>query len=277
MAKHGARAQHAVLVIHIEVAARLRMQFAHPAALILVFRHMRLQIRIRIGARQLTCQVHLFIGRGGHETGRDRVQRAAMLVPAPDQLFAFAGARLGRVAQELRAIAIHHDLARHHAQAARFAGAEEGIDRLRMHAAIHHGRGGTAAQQFIEEKLRHIARVDRVFKRTLGGEGVRFQPWQQTGRGRGDHFRLREMQMRVDKAGHDQLAPVIDDMRARRQSRLQLCVIAGRHDLAIGHDQQSVRMPGVRLLFDSGIGVEVQQAGTVGLQCGRYNQHDFFL
>ncbi|MNQ66001.1 hypothetical protein D3C85_804780 [compost metagenome] len=146
-----------------------------------------------------------------------------------------------------------------------------------MHAAIHHGRGGAAAQQFVEEKLGHVARMLGIFKRALRGEGVRFQPRQQTGCGRGDHFRLREVQMGVDETGHDQLAAVIDDLRAGRQSRLQLRVIAGCHDLAIGHEQQAVRMPGVRLLAKGGIGVEVQQAGSVSLQCGRNNRHDFFL
>ena len=40
----------------------------------------------------------------------------------------------------------------------------------------------------------------------LGREGIGFQPWQQAGRGRGDHVGLRVMDMGVDEARHDQLA-----------------------------------------------------------------------
>ena len=54
-----------------------------------------------------------------------------MLVPLADQVFAVARPAFGGIAQELGAVAVHQDFAGHHAQVARFAGFEEGVDRFR--------------------------------------------------------------------------------------------------------------------------------------------------
>nr|GEU28080.1 hypothetical protein [Tanacetum cinerariifolium] len=268
VAVHGARTQHAVAVVHVDIAARLREQLAHPGAFGFVFRHVGLDIRVGIGARQFGGQVQLLVGGRGRKARRDRVLRPAAVVPALDQRFGVARAAFGRVAQEVRAIAVHQHLAGHHAQAARFAGREERVHRCRVHGAVHHGRGGAAAQQLVEEEFGHVPSVRRVLEAAFHRKGIGLQPWQQPFRGRRDHVRLRIVDMGVDKAGHEQLAAVVVHRSPRRQRGVQRGIVARRPHLAAGDDQQAVFMPGMGAVAEGRIGEEVQQAASVGLQVG---------
>jgi hypothetical protein len=150
---------------------------------------------------------------------------------------------LRRIAQELRAVAVHQDLPGDHAQVARFAGLEKRVHRFLVHGAVDHRGGGPAAQQLVEEELGDLAPVRRIGEPALGREGVALQPGQQARRRRGDHVGLREMQVGVDKAGHDQLAAVVDDVGPLGQRLGQLRVIAGGVDLVAVDQQQAVLMP----------------------------------
>lgn len=93
-------------------------------------------------------------------------------MPALDQLarIALAGGR--RVAQILRAVAIHEDLAGDHAQVPGGRCLEERLDGAAMHGAEHHGGGRAIAQQLIQEELRNTARMRAVRKHGLGRKRV---------------------------------------------------------------------------------------------------------
>src|SRR3546814_8600232 len=56
----------------------------------------------------------------------------------------------------------------------------------------------------IQEKARHLGGVRRVLEVTFSRKGIGFQPWQQAGGGRGNDVGLRIMNVRVDKARHNQ-------------------------------------------------------------------------
>jgi hypothetical protein len=75
------------------------------------------------GPRQFAAGFQLRLGGSRCEARRDRVGQAIDAVPFRDQVGRFARAGLGRVAQEVRAVAIHQHLAGDHAHVARWLAA----------------------------------------------------------------------------------------------------------------------------------------------------------
>src|SRR5471030_2046447 len=102
-----------------------------------------------------------------------------------------------------------------------------------MHGAVDHGGGGAAAGQFIEEETGDVGRVFGIGEFSFGREGVLFQPWQQAGRRRGDHVRLRIVYVGVDKTGHDDIAAIVVQRRTLRKEGDQLAEVAGQVDFAV--------------------------------------------
>jgi hypothetical protein len=108
---------------------------------------------------QLAGQGQLFRRAGRGEARGDRIVQAALAVPALDQRLAFGVAGFGGVGQVVRGVAVHHHLAGDQAQVQALGLFEQGVDRLRVHAAEHQRGGGAVAQQFLEEDLRHLVGV----------------------------------------------------------------------------------------------------------------------
>ncbi|SQA86824.1 Uncharacterised protein [Burkholderia gladioli] len=264
MAVHGARAQQAVAIVDVEVAAMAGEQLGRPLHLVDVLGHVALHEHVGMAARELGAGFQLLHRRGRREARRERVHLAAAPVPARDQLGAVVVARLRGIAQECRAIAVHQHLAGDHPQVPGLAGLEEGIGRLLVHRAVDQRRGGAAGQQLVDEEARHLARMLRILEAPLGREGVGLQPGQQPRRRRRDHVSLRIVDVRVDEAGHDQLVAQRGEVGVGREAPGQRRVGAGGHHPAVLDDQQAV------VLEHGGVGVagrvcaKGQQPGAEG-------------
>ena len=88
-----------------------------------------------------------------------------------------------------------------------------------MRRAIGDRRGGAVARQFVEEEFGDACCVHRIAEFLFLDEGVFLEPFEELRAVGRDHLGLRIMDMRVDKAGHDELARIVVDRRSRRQSR----------------------------------------------------------
>jgi len=106
---------------------------------------MGMQIHIRVFAQQLARQSQLLRGAGRCEARGDGVMQATFAVPAFNQRLALAVAGFGGVCQIIGCVAVHHYLAGDQAQVQALCGFEQGINRLRVHAAKHQGSGGAIA------------------------------------------------------------------------------------------------------------------------------------
>ena len=220
MRKHRARSEQAEAVIDIEVGARLGEQLLHPRDLVEIFGQVRLHPeagRFRIQApdhREL-------LGAGGRrEARRQRVAQPRLAVPALDEIAAVPLGARHVIAQVVRAVAIHQDLAAHHAQVAPLSFLEEGVDRLLVHGRIDRRRGGAVPQQRVEEQLGDAPPMLRIGEGALRREGVVVEPVEQLPAIGGDHVDLRIMHMGIDEARQDQLAAVIVQ-RVLRGARFQ--------------------------------------------------------
>jgi len=158
---------------------------------------------------------------------------ATLAVPPLKQCLAVVIARLRRVAERCRRIAIHHHLAAQHQHVALGGFAKIRIDRLRMHAAIGRGRGRTMPDQLVEEARSDARGVPGITELLLLDEGVGVEPFEQVRRIRADHLHLRHMDVRIDEARQDQVRPVIDHRMMRRRFGVEL---ADHDDLAIAAD-----------------------------------------
>ena len=84
-----------------------------------------------------------------------------------------------RIAEILRHVAIHQQLAGDQSQPLFGRGREQRIDRLRMHARHHQRRGRAVAQQFLDEHPGELVRVRRIGEGAFGRIGVGLQPVEQ--------------------------------------------------------------------------------------------------
>jgi len=122
---------------------------------------MRLEVHARVLIEQPPRELELALARGSGESWRHCVAQAAAPVPSPYQFLALLVRRLGRVAKEFRAVAVHHDLATHDAHPSWLGSLEQRVDRFRMHRREHHRRGRPVAQELVEEKLGRLARREQ--------------------------------------------------------------------------------------------------------------------
>ncbi len=115
-----------------------------------------------------------------------------------------------------------------------------------MHGTVDAGRRGAAGQQLFEEEARLPLGMGGIGGFLLLHEGVAVEPVDQLRAIGGDDLRLRQMQMRVDEARHDQVRPVIDDLGAVRKLRKQRGGGARRQDEPVADQQQPVLEVAVR-------------------------------
>ena len=221
MGEHRARANQLVVVVYVEVALALGEQCLDPLDLLAVLGQVGVHVQIRVFTQQLAGQLQLLRCAGGGEARGDRIVQAALAMPALDQRLALGIAGFGGVGQVVRGVAIHQHLAGDHAQVELVCLLEEGVHRLRVHAAEYQGGGGAITQQFLEEDRRHVAGMRLVFELLLGGEGVGVEPVQQLLAVGGDHAGLRVVDMGVDETGGNQRVAVLGDFDAG-QLRQQL-------------------------------------------------------
>ncbi len=170
---------------------------------------MRLHPEVRTLFIEPANHRELFGARGRRKSRRQGVAEPVPAVPALDEVAAIRFRARHIVAQIVRGVAVHQDLAAEHAQLARLRFLEERIDRLLMNGGIDGGRGGAVAQQRIQEQGSDPARMIRVRKSALGRKGVVVQPIQQLPPIGGDDVDLRVMHVGVDEARHDQLAAMV--------------------------------------------------------------------
>jgi hypothetical protein len=73
----------------------------------------------------------------------------------------------------------------------------------------------------------------RVGEALFFDEGVGVEPFEQVGGVAGGHLHLREVNMRVDEAGHQQMRPMINDLDVRWRLRGDIPIGAGSDDQAV--------------------------------------------
>ncbi|MNT48748.1 hypothetical protein D3C72_1855450 [compost metagenome] len=86
VAVHRARAQQAVAVVDVQVAACIREQLRHPFDLVAVLGDVGLDKGVRVGARQFAAGGQLRFGRGWREARGDGVAQAPLVMPARHQV-----------------------------------------------------------------------------------------------------------------------------------------------------------------------------------------------
>ena len=199
----------------------------HPAYLVQVLRHMRLDPHIGELLRQFARAMQLRRGTGGRKTWRDGVAQAVYPVPTADQRFGLAQAELRvGVAQPVGAVAVLQHFARDHAQAALLRFLHEHIDRRRVRGGKAQCGGHAVAHEFVQKEAGDLVRVSGVVKLLFMRKGVVLQPGQQAVGGRADHIGLRVMDVQIDKAG--------GDAQAGPMGHGQVGVV--RRQLAVGAD-----------------------------------------
>ncbi len=201
----------AIALIDAEIIGRLGEERAHPGDFIVVFADMGLHQCRRMLAPKHARRFELFRRRCRGKTRSDRIGQPSALVPAFDERLRLVVAALSRVPQPLRRIAVHHHLARRHAQTALLGAGEKRVHRLRMDGAVDRRRRGAVAQALIEKMLGYRARIVRVREFQLRREGVAVQPVEKLLAIGGDHLALRIVDMAVDEARHDQVGRVVID------------------------------------------------------------------
>ncbi len=122
---------------------------------------------------------------------------------------------------------VHQHLAGHHAHVQRQGRLEQGVRRLRLHRAEHHGGGGPVAQKLAAEEGRALGGIGGVLEPAFLGEDVFGQPVQHLAAIGPHHAGLHIVGVQVDEARRDQPATMIVHVGAGRQ---------GFGDLGIGPD-----------------------------------------
>ena len=133
-------------------------------------------------------------------------------MPLSDQRPGLVIGPLRRIAEAVGRVAVHHHLARRHAQATRLGGLEERLGALRMRGAIDAGGGDPVGEREVQVKLRLGAGVGGVAETQLLREGVEVQPVDQPLAPTGDHRCLRIVQMRIDEPRQDKAIAVVCDL-----------------------------------------------------------------
>ena len=207
--QHGALVQQTGAVVDVEIAARLGVQLGHPAYLGGGLGHVRLHVQAGVAAAQLARHRQLCGRAGDGKAHRHRIGRAALAVPAPDEVFAVLAGAFDIVAQAVGGMAVHQHLAGDDAHAALRGGGKKGLGRDLVYRREDHRRRRAMRQQRVEKTRCGVGRHGRVGVAQLGGEGVGLQPVQQAGAPAADHVQLRAVHVGVDEARHQQAAAVV--------------------------------------------------------------------
>ncbi len=114
---------------------------------------------------------------------------------------------------------------------------EKRLRRRLVNGTIGNRRGGSVAQQIVEEVRRHALAVCRIGKFLFFDKGVGIQPVEQLGAERPDDLALRKMQVRVDETRQDQMGPVIDDLSIGKLCPYLLIAAACRNQAVLDSDR----------------------------------------
>ena len=95
-------------------------------------------------------------------------------------------------------------------------------------------------QEFIEKQAGKTFCVFPVGETLLFDKCVGVEPFEEACRIGRDHLHLREVDVRIDEARHDQVRPVIDDLDPVVGLFLDLAEAAGRCDPPFGNQQRAV-------------------------------------
>ena len=262
----AARAHQAGPLVDLQVVAAAREELGHPVELAGVLGEVGLQPEAFVVAQQRSGGVELLAGGGGGEARGQAVAEAPLAVPVADQPLAVADAAHDVVGEPRRRVAVHQHLAGQHAEAAAVAGREEGVHRGRVTGAEHLGGGGADPQQLVEEGLGERRRMVGVGEAQLLGEGVVVQPVEQLAPVGGDDLQLHVVDMAVDKAGHYQFSPMIDDLDAGGQVGGQGGVVVNGTESAVLDPHRAIGVVAYaarrRGVVVAGVGIEAQQFGA---------------
>ncbi len=191
-------------------------------------------------------------------------------MPALDQRLAVGIAGFGCVDKIVRRVAVHHHLAGNHAQIKRLSRTEKRLDRLFVHAAEHQRRGGTVAQQFLDEDVGNLRRMFGIGKLAFAREGVGVEPIQQLRAVRADHAGLRQVDVRVDKARREQRVLIFDQLYVIAEAVEQVGGMTHRYDFAVLDQQQAVGEVLIRRFnrHFGRVGNAVDDGGAIGFTAG---------
>ena len=112
--------------------------------------------------------------------------------------------RCRRITDKVRSVAIHHHLARNHAEVTAIGSFKKSIHRLGEYSRKDQSRGGAIPQQLIQKDIRDFAGIVLILKLGFGGKGVLIQPFQQLLTIGGNHPRLGIVDVGINKPRHDQ-------------------------------------------------------------------------
>ena len=245
MAEEAARPEQAVALVDVEIVARLGVERGGEGDLVAVLREVGLHIGVRVLGRQRLRHLHLRRRRGDGEARRHRDMRPALPVPGGDHRLGVVVARLRRVGDAVRRVAVHHHLAADHAHVAPRRLREEGLRRGAVHRAVGDGGGGAVAEELVEEAPGDAGGVLGVGELRLGGEGVGVQPVEQLRAPGADHLHLRHVDVGVDEARHQKMRAVVVHRRAGPRLGRDLGRRTHRGDQPVADEDGAVRVVGV--------------------------------
>lgn len=142
-----------------------------------------------------------------------------------------------------------------------------------MHGAIGGGGGGAVAQKLIVKMRGDALGMCGFDEAAFFREGVGVQPFEKIGGIGTDDLHLREMQVHVDKARHDEMRPVILFLDLFRCLLANIGVFADGGDLAVFEQQAAILNVEIALRIVDGErrAAEAQQAATQ-----QYHAHSVF-
>lgn len=189
---------------------------------------------------------------------------AALAVPVGDHLSRLVIGGFRRVEQALRGVAVHHHLAADHEHVALHGLSKKGVGGGFVHGAIGSGRGGAVAQQLVIKMRGDALGMGALDEAAFFREGIGVQPFQQIGGIGADDLHLREMQVHVDEAGHDEMRPVVFFLDVFRRCVANIGVFANGGNPAVFEKQAAILdiEVALRIVDRERRAAEAQQAAT---------------
>ena len=141
-------------------------------------------------------------------------------------------------------IAVHHRLAGHQRHPARLRFAKQRIGTGLVHRAKGHGRRRAICKQVLQEGLGIRLGIIGVGIARLLRKGEARQPVQQILPRRGEHAKLRKMNMRINKTGHDDIVAIVIRRKALKIARQERERPAPQNRSVIANDNPALAFMG---------------------------------
>ena len=261
MGEEAAVAQQAEVIVDVGVVLRPREQLLDEGDLARAFGKMRLHQRAGQRGQQFTRDLELRIRRGGREARGDGVAEPPLAVPFLVKLNRLAGTGLGRVLDGGDGVPVHHGLAGDERHAGVPCGGEERIGTGPVHRAEGECGCGAVLEQPRQEELCGRTGIFAIGVAAFLREGEAGEPVEQVPSRCGEHAVLREVDMGIDEARHDEHVAVVIDVcrlkglrqQAQRSGPEDHAVIANDdgppalvHRLAVGGKAQRLALDDAR-------------------------------